>query len=163
GDSDKNPMGKGKDDGGKPSDAKNPDQQPGQGGSGEGHVGPAPGGKQAPENLVPSNPNEDYKKRSGELGLENVDKKKLKELFEKYNLTPEEGDNSQKEQAEKRAPPPDAKDLKRGDRTGGRNLNQGTRRVEPTGKDLGALQSGSSGNAPPEYRRAAAKFAEEMG
>jgi collagen type III alpha len=139
----------------------------GQSGVGGNDAPAAAAGNSPPDRGVATNPNEDYKNRSGDLKLEDVDKKKLKEMFDKYKVTPEEWAEYLRQQAAKNNAPPgaaNAKDFKPGDRNGGVNLNNGARRVETNpDKNPGALQSGSSGNAPREYRDAAAKFAAKLG
>jgi uncharacterized low-complexity protein len=128
----------------------------------------APGdrrGASTPEDLGKiEKPNEDFKKKAGDLDLTKIDKEKLKKLFEKYKITPEEWDRYVKDLAKQKNDRKDnsgKNDLQTGSHLDGSVLNKGTKRVEgKADANPGQLQSGSTGQAPPEYRQAAEKFAE---
>lgn len=120
-------------------------------------------GDSEPLKVTPSERNEEYLRRSGNLNLEKVDPQKLRELFKKHNLSEEEYKNwlarqSAKDDLNRRAG--GVNDFRAAERKGN-VLNSGVRRVEiPSDRDAGKIYSGSTGQAPPEYRKAAERFAE---
>ena len=120
-------------------------------------------GDSAPQSVIPTERNEEFLRRSGDLNLEKVDPKKLRELFKKYNLSEEEykdwlNRQAAKDDAKRQGKKPN--DFQAADRKGS-VLNTGVRRVESSQDPNAAkLYSGNTGQAPPEYRKAAERFAE---
>lgn len=169
---------------GSPSASQSSDQKPGEGsaqdpsseitpgrpGANPGHgneLTPQAGGSSSSPALLPKAEakNEDFARRSGELNLEKVDPKKLRELFQKYNLTEEEYRNwlaGQTGKNPRAAVPGKAGDFQAADRSGS-GVNTGVQRVErPQDPSAGKLSAGNTGQAPPEYRKAAERFAEQL-
>ena len=148
-----------------------PDDKPGQGGGTPGNGTNATqqvAGRQSPpeDRGKITDPNQDYKNRSGELKLENVDKETLKKLYQKYNITEEEMKRYLADQAKARPDPAKAakNNLQTGNRSGDSALNQNAKRIQgSTDENPESLRFGRTGSAPPEYKEAAEKFSKLLG
>ena len=159
----KDPMGKGM---GDPKDAK--DTKPGPAGS-----NPGKGGNDAERNgnskpMDPGkfeDPNDAFRKKAGDLQLEEFKKKVTKEMLKERGITEEDWNKYLEAMARKNAQPTkpgpvDPKDIESGDRTkGGSNTGVSRVKTNPNGTATDLRNDGQT-TAPPEYKDAAAKFSE---